>query len=108
MELVDLICGVIFLGTPHQGTRLPRLYAILAWATSLMGSSSTLLWSLEEHDSQLSSLQDKFRVIQCPDIKRPAIFEVKAFYETKPSYLFNFGRFGPFWSLGHVGQYIIL
>ncbi|OTA99070.1 hypothetical protein M426DRAFT_95973 [Hypoxylon sp. CI-4A] len=85
--------GIIFLGTPHQGSSASRWGAAVASLTGFLGSDRTLLLSLQSHSSYLSDLEDSFRGWVLP--KSPHI-KVISFHESKPTYMFG-------WlSIGHI------
>ncbi|CEF84083.1 unnamed protein product [Fusarium graminearum] len=79
-NILEDTCGIIFLGTPHQGSSLSTPAALLSQLTGFLGSNKTLLLNLRRNHSQLSDLEDRFRpLVQF----KPVI----SFYETKPAYL---------------------
>ncbi|VTO83117.1 unnamed protein product, partial [Fusarium graminearum] len=79
-NILEDTCGIIFLGTPHQGSSLSTPAALLSQLTGFLGSNNTLLLNLRRNHSQLSDLEDRFRpLVQV----KPVI----SFYETKPAYL---------------------
>ncbi|KAM3558268.1 hypothetical protein MY1884_004072 [Beauveria asiatica] len=85
-EIVDDTLGILFLGTPHQGSSVSVAGALLAWISGLLGSDMTLLLSLKRHDAQLSSLADAFRSRVAPNERRQRKVPITSFYETKKTY----------------------
>ncbi|KAI9730825.1 MAG: hypothetical protein M1834_005543 [Cirrosporium novae-zelandiae] len=85
-DIFDAIYGILFLGTPHQGSSMSWLGQLLAMITApLLGSNKMLLHSLEYHEYGLTELQQRFS--QCLD-KTDKQF--RAFYETLPTTFFGF------------------
>ncbi|KAI1146604.1 hypothetical protein F4825DRAFT_188233 [Nemania diffusa] len=82
-EIIDDTSGVLFLGTPHQGSPLSIFGFIIAWATSCLGSSTGLLFTLQHHSSQLSDLDLRFDDVR-KNLKDAKIYSIP---ETKPSYI---------------------
>ncbi|KAJ5084974.1 vegetative incompatibility protein HET-E-1 [Penicillium argentinense] len=84
-DVVDSTCGIIFLGTPHQGSPVSRLGTVAARVTGFLGSSTGLLLSLMSYREQLSDLDVRF--VQCMREKesRRQKAEIVAFCETKPT-----------------------
>ncbi|KAH8878672.1 hypothetical protein GQ53DRAFT_81806 [Thozetella sp. PMI_491] len=99
-EIMDDTCGIIFLGTPHQGSSVSVLGAVMAFLTGFLGSNATLLLSLKSHQDQLSDLADAFRtsMAQKEDRRqkegRRQKAKIKSFYETKPTYLLGWLSIG--------------
>jgi hypothetical protein len=93
-EIVDDTCGIIFLGTPHQGSPVSVTGAIAALLTGFLGSNTTLLLSLRNHQEQLSNLEDQF--VSCMKQKegRRQKTEIISFHETKPTYLLGWFSIG--------------
>ncbi|KAM3548066.1 hypothetical protein ARSEF4850_009641 [Beauveria asiatica] len=86
-DIVDATAGIIFLGTPHQGSSVSVAGAVLASVTGILGSDTTLLLSLQNHDAQLSNLADVFGSRIAPNERRPQKVPIISFYETKKTYL---------------------
>ncbi|KPA36025.1 peptidase c14 [Fusarium langsethiae] len=82
-NILEDTCGIIFLGTPHQGSSLSITGALLSRLTKRLGSNDTLLLNLRRNHSHLSDLEDRFR----PLVKHKPVL---SFYETKPTYLLRF------------------
>ncbi len=97
-DILDETCGFIFLGTPHQGSAVSVLGAVVAYITGFLGSNTMLLRSLVQHKSQLSDLNEKF--MKTINLKKGQGHNVGlvSFIETKPTYLFNC------FSIGLVGK----
>ncbi|OAQ89063.1 armadillo-type fold domain-containing protein [Purpureocillium lilacinum] len=93
-ETVDDTSGIIFLGTPHLGSSASVAGAILAFATRLLGSDTTLLLSLKSHDAQLSNLAARFRSVVVQNERRGQETRIISFYETKPTYLLGWLSLG--------------
>ncbi|KAJ5724968.1 peptidase C14 [Penicillium malachiteum] len=92
-EIVDETRGVIFLGTPHQGSHLPITGIILAFLTGFWGSDSTLIFSLRHHDKGLTDLTERFKACGV-NSQSGQTLPVISFYETKPTYLFGYFSIG--------------
>ena len=72
-------CGVVFLGTPHRGSRASiygKLIAICAWAFG-WNSDNTLISTLELESDRLESLLQDFTAMA-----RKSSMELICFYET--------------------------
>lgn len=82
-NILEDTCGIIFLGTPHQGSSLSIAGALLSQLTGFLGSNDTLLLNLRRNHSQLSDLEDRFR----PLVKHKPVL---SFYERKSTYLLGF------------------
>ncbi|KAK4077222.1 hypothetical protein Purlil1_12436 [Purpureocillium lilacinum] len=93
-EAVDDTSGIIFLGTPHLGSSASVAGAILAFATGLLGSDTTLLLSLKSHDAQLSNLAARFRSCVVPNKRQAQKTRIISFYETKSMYLLGWLSIG--------------
>ncbi|KAI9896033.1 hypothetical protein N3K66_009102 [Trichothecium roseum] len=81
--ILEDTCGIIFLGTPHQGSSLSMAGILLSQLTGFLGSNAVLLLALRRNESQLSDLEDRFR----PLVKDKRIW---SFYETKPTFYSGF------------------
>ncbi|OAA54617.1 Armadillo-type fold protein [Cordyceps fumosorosea ARSEF 2679] len=89
-EIVDDTSGILFLGTPHQGSSVSVAGALLAWITGFLGSDTTLLLSLKSNDQQLSTLAANFKqCIASSNKRRQENIRISSFYETKKTYLFG-------------------
>ena len=88
-DVIDSTCGIIFLGTPHQGSSVSRLGSIAARVTGFLGSNTGLLLHLTSHSTELSDLDVRFVDCMVEKEKRRQKTEIVAFCETKPSYLFG-------------------
>lgn len=93
-EVFDDTSGIIFLGTPHQGSSVSAAGAALASMTAFLGSSPSLLFSLASHDSQLSDLTVRFSACVALTERRQQPFNIREFYETKPTYLLGWFPIG--------------
>ncbi|KAF6803004.1 hypothetical protein CMUS01_15208 [Colletotrichum musicola] len=71
--------GIIFLGTPHQGSSLSIAASILGKLTAWLGSNTALLLTLQSNHNQLSDLEDEFRRVAADK-------QITSFYETKPTF----------------------
>ncbi|KAJ9660144.1 hypothetical protein H2201_007051 [Coniosporium apollinis] len=80
----DATCGVIFLGTPHQGSSVSTLGALAARLTRLFGSDTTQLVYLQMHSRELANLQARFRKGITEGTK------MFSFYETFPTCFWGF------------------
>ncbi|OTB11609.1 hypothetical protein K445DRAFT_26559 [Daldinia sp. EC12] len=83
-EILEDTCGIIYLGTPHQGSSMSLLAAMIASWTSFLGSDSTLLLSLRSHGSDLSDLEQAFKDRISRSLQKT---KVVSFYETKSTYI---------------------
>ncbi|EON65782.1 hypothetical protein W97_05021 [Coniosporium apollinis CBS 100218] len=79
-DIGDATCGIIFLGTPHQGSGVSAIGALVAWlTTALFGSDMTQLVYLQKHGKELANLQARFAKSIVEGIK------MFSFYETLPT-----------------------
>jgi hypothetical protein len=85
-DIVDDTAGIIFLGAPHQGSSVSIAGAALAALTGFLGSDTTLLLSLKNHEAQLSNLVDTFDSRIAPNVRRERKVPITSFYETKKTY----------------------
>ncbi|CCF33002.1 peptidase C14 [Colletotrichum higginsianum] len=86
MTIRDDTCGIVFLGTPHQGSSLSTAGALVAKLTGFLGSNTTLLLALRSRGSQLLILERRFRRL-VSDQKRDFISKIISFCETKPTFV---------------------
>ncbi|KAK7403414.1 hypothetical protein QQX98_010827 [Neonectria punicea] len=93
-DIFNSTSGIIFLGTPHQGSPASFLASCAALLTGFLGSSAGLLYALRDQGDGLSDLEDRF--IHCMDLKtsRCQKTELMAFYETKPMVLLGWLSLG--------------
>ncbi|TRX88006.1 hypothetical protein FHL15_011108 [Xylaria flabelliformis] len=59
-KIVHDTSGILFLGTPHQGSPMSRFGFIIAWVTGFLGSSTGLLFTLRHHSDELTDLRRRF------------------------------------------------
>lgn len=88
-EIVDDTCGIIFLGTPHQGSPLSVAGVIVAFLTRFLGSSIGILLSLRNHHTELSDLENRFGDCMKQKESRQQKTDIVSFHETKHTYLFG-------------------
>lgn len=101
-EILDATCGIVFLGTPHQGSPISFVGFLFSLITGFLGSDGTLLLSMRNHDLSLRNLINRFdqrisdrRML----IRQP--FRIVSFHEEKYTFLFG-------WlCIGHVGGSIV-
>ncbi|RDK45590.1 hypothetical protein M752DRAFT_263208 [Aspergillus phoenicis ATCC 13157] len=76
-DILDDTIGIIFLGTPHQGSDIPQFGAMIARLTWVFGSSTMLLKGLYRDNPHLSDLQERFMSVirRRRDIKLVAMYE---------------------------------
>ncbi|KAM3549502.1 hypothetical protein ARSEF4850_008817 [Beauveria asiatica] len=93
-EIVDSTSGIVFLGTPHQGSPMSLFGVLAARIASVFGSSIGLLLSLSSHRDKLSDLDERF--YGCMKIKEDCRqrTEIVAFRETKPTRIFGWLSIG--------------
>jgi hypothetical protein len=97
-DILNEMCGFVFLGTPHQGSSVSVLGAIAAYVTGFLGSNTMLLRSLIQRKAQLSDLNEKFMKIINLKKGQGQNIDLVSFTETKPTYMFNC------FSIGLVGK----
>ena len=106
-DTYNATCGVIFLGTPHQGSDASYPGLLIALLTTpFFGSKAVLLRLLQKHSTELSTLKEKFsqtidrmrdshtqmrdshtQMREGPYERLPLIY---AFMETRDTLIFNF------------------
>ncbi|KAM3558271.1 hypothetical protein MY1884_004075 [Beauveria asiatica] len=93
-EIVDSTSGILFLGTPHQGSPVSLFGILAARISSVFGSSMGLLLSLSSHRDKLSDLDERFD--ECMKMKegRRQRTEIVAVRETKPTRMFGWLSIG--------------
>ncbi|KAI2641955.1 hypothetical protein GGS21DRAFT_486809 [Xylaria nigripes] len=82
--------GILFLGTPHQGSPMSFFGNIITWITSLLGSSNGLMLALQYRSAELSDLDSRFDDVR----KSLADAKIYSVYEMKPSYIFGYLSLG--------------
>lgn len=80
-EIIEATRGIIFLGTPHFGSRYATLGLIRAWVSHIVGGAhTTLLYTLLEQSLELRRLNENFLAF-------PAIHKIRdnivCFFELK-------------------------
>ncbi|OHE91579.1 hypothetical protein CORC01_13127 [Colletotrichum orchidophilum] len=89
--LLEDTCGIVFLGTPHQGSSLSTVGALLSQLTGFLGSNTSLILALRSRGSHLSELEDRFRVA----INNAALQgRIISFYETRPTFMLGWFSVG--------------
>ncbi|RDA94102.1 hypothetical protein CP533_6594 [Ophiocordyceps camponoti-saundersi (nom. inval.)] len=86
-EIVDDTHGIVFLGTPHQGSAASTLGAMAASLMTLAGSDASLMLSLKSRKKQLSDLEERFGQCMKEKQRRREKTELVCFSETKPSWI---------------------
>ncbi|KAI1739827.1 hypothetical protein F4680DRAFT_420160 [Xylaria scruposa] len=89
-KIVHDTSGILFLGTPHQGSPMSRFGFIVAWATGFLGSSTGLLFTLRHHSTELTDLRQRFHNVY-KSLEDPKIHSI---CETKPSYVSGYLSLG--------------
>ncbi|KAI0975662.1 armadillo-type protein [Xylaria arbuscula] len=82
-HIVHDTSGILFLGTPHQGSPLSVFGSVVARVTGFLGSSTGLLFTLQHHSSQLSDLDSRFDDVR-KGLKDAIICSI---YEKMPTYM---------------------
>ncbi|XDG03782.1 hypothetical protein ABKA04_003397 [Annulohypoxylon sp. FPYF3050] len=82
-NISDITKGIVFLGTPHQGSSTSYYGAVLASLTRFLGSDSTLLLYLQSHGTYLSDVENNFRAWR----NKQRELRIVSFYETMPTYM---------------------
>ncbi|KAI9696924.1 MAG: hypothetical protein M1820_007999 [Bogoriella megaspora] len=82
-------CGIVFLGTPHNGSRLSRPAAVLALVSGVLGSDTTLLFALKRSSMDLFDLETKFRDAVHNQGGRREELKIVSFYENLPTRAFG-------------------
>ncbi|KAF3070397.1 Peptide-N4-(N-acetyl-beta-glucosaminyl)asparagine amidase A [Daldinia childiae] len=80
--------GIIFLGTPHQGSTVSWIGEILARLTILSGSDATLLKLLSHGSPELLDLKRDFSAAVTSIINQKPLL-VYSFYETLPTFRYG-------------------
>ncbi|OJI82831.1 hypothetical protein ASPTUDRAFT_123533 [Aspergillus tubingensis CBS 134.48] len=81
-DILDDTIGIIFLGTPHQGSNVSQFGAFIARLTWVFGSSTILLKGLYRDNPHLSDLQERFMSV----IRRRKDIKLVTMYEKHPTY----------------------
>lgn len=93
-DIVDSTCGVVFLGTPHYGSRLSTPAAAAAFVSGVFGSDTTLLYSLTYGSKQLSELEESFGTLVKNQTDRGKKLEIVSFRETMKTYILGWVSIG--------------
>lgn len=80
-DILDATRSILFLGTPHFGSRYATLSLFRAWVSHFFGGSHTaLLYTLPEYSQELMHLNESFLAL-------PAIHKIRdnivCFFELK-------------------------
>ncbi|PWY82400.1 hypothetical protein BO83DRAFT_413986 [Aspergillus eucalypticola CBS 122712] len=88
-DILDDTIGIIFLGTPHQGSNVSQFGAFIARLTWVFGSSTILLKGLYRDNPPLSDLQERFMSVirRRKDIKLVTMYEKHHTYFAQLIYL---------------------
>ena len=93
-DILQSTRGVIFLGTPHQGSGAASRTAVMVSALSYvpyLGSKATMLKLLCSHSDQLSTWRNRFSKTISRHFSKPLLYSV---IETKKTYIFGFISLG--------------
>lgn len=93
-DVVDSTCGVVFLGTPHNGSALSMPAAALAFVSGVLGSDTTLLYTLRDNSAQLFDLESDFRNLVNNQEGRREKLKIVSFYEKLPTRAFGLFSIG--------------
>ncbi|KAE8442771.1 hypothetical protein EG329_002859 [Mollisiaceae sp. DMI_Dod_QoI] len=96
LEAVDIVkdtCGIIFLGTPHHGSKASWAGPIVAFLTTFLGSDPYLPRSLKKDNRDLTQLEKRFDSCILQKEGKEKI-EIVSFYENMPTLIFNFISIG--------------
>ncbi|KAL8415662.1 hypothetical protein RB596_006317 [Gaeumannomyces avenae] len=81
-HIQDVICGVIFLGTPHQGSYYTLLSRLYCQFTAWRGANTELLSYLDVRNVSSAKLEKQFRN-ECCRADRPKLLHTFDFVEAK-------------------------
>jgi hypothetical protein len=93
-DIVDSTCGIVFLGTPHNGSPLSMPAAALAFVSGILGSDTTLLYALRDNSAQLFDLENNFRNLVNNQEGRREKLKIVSFYEKLPTRAFGLFSIG--------------
>ncbi|OAQ71444.1 SesB [Pochonia chlamydosporia 170] len=84
-SIFDCIKGIIFMGTPHQGSWMARWGKIPASALGVVKSTNiSLLKTLQTDDNYLQSVQDRFLSMIREQQRAGREFDITCFFEELP------------------------
>ena len=90
-KILNDTSGIIFLGTPHDGSSVSTAGAVVARATGFLGSNFALPLALQSHGSNLSDLSRSFEEAKQLQSEK---LQIISFRETKPTYIFGWLSLG--------------
>ncbi|KAI4714817.1 hypothetical protein J4E89_000498 [Alternaria sp. Ai002NY15] len=85
--LVDDTRGIVFMGTPHCGSKLADIASLLAkivHACIFQQANTSMINELQSQNPQLNELQNHFHRLLVKRMKEDSAIEVRCFYETLP------------------------
>ena len=85
--LVDDTRGIVFMGTPHCGSKSADIASFLAKivrACIFQQANTSMINELQSQNPQLNELQDHFHRLLVKRMKEDSAIEVRCFYETLP------------------------
>ncbi|KAI1460975.1 hypothetical protein F4805DRAFT_351509 [Annulohypoxylon moriforme] len=88
-DISSNIAGMIFLGTPHQGSSVSWFGEILVRLTALSGSDATLLKLMRYHSQALLELKRNFSGVLTRMMNEKQLDTIYSFFETKFTYRFG-------------------
>lgn len=81
--------GIIFLGTPHNGSSISGLAAIIASCTGLLGSNAGLLLALPSNEAHFGDLSKRFNhILDAKDANGQGM-KILSICEKKSAYILN-------------------
>ncbi|KAL1855814.1 hypothetical protein VTK73DRAFT_8464 [Phialemonium thermophilum] len=86
-EILRHTQGILFLGTPHQGSRHSAYGATAASLGRVLGSEPALLLALKSNDRGLSDLDRRFRMAMAENERAGTRTRLFCFHESLPTFL---------------------